>query len=82
MNPKIDREVLGLGAEEADFWEKKTKAEFALWAEDKSACDAAGMNNFYGLQRFASCLGWFPGCFYPKEAAKETNGILIPCDCR
>ena len=51
MNPKIDREVLGLGAEEADFWEKKTKAEFALWAEDKSACDAAGMNNFYGLQQ-------------------------------
>ena len=31
MNPKIDRELLGLGREEAERWEKTVKAEFAIW---------------------------------------------------
>ncbi len=53
MNPKIDREFLHLSPEEADRWEKKTKAEFALWADDKRACDATGMNNFYAMQQLA-----------------------------
>lgn len=74
MNPKIDREVLRLGAEEADFWEKKTKAEFALWAEDKSACDAAGMNNFYGLQQLCF-MSWLVSgdVFILKKQRKETK---------
>ncbi len=58
MNPKIDRELLGLGREEAERWEKTVKAEFAIWAEDKTACDATGMNNFYSMQQLAF-ISWF-----------------------
>lgn len=53
MNPKIDREFLGLSREEAEKWEKTVKAEFAIWADDKIACDATGMNNFYSMQQLA-----------------------------
>ncbi len=53
MNPKIDREFLHLSSEEAEKWEKLVKAEFAIWAEDKKACDATGMNDFYEIQQLA-----------------------------
>ncbi len=58
MNPKIDRELLGLSREEAEKWEKTVKAEFSVWAEDKTACDATGMNNFYSMQQLAF-ISWF-----------------------
>jgi lambda family phage portal protein len=53
LKSQIDREVLGLSAEQAEVWQKNTEREFALWAENKRACDATGMNNFYGLQQLA-----------------------------
>lgn len=53
LNPKINRDILGITAEDAETWEKNTKAEFALWANDKNACDAIGMNDFYSLQQLA-----------------------------
>lgn len=53
MNPKIDRELLKLSREEAEKWEKTVKAEFAIWADDKRACDATGINNFYSMQQLA-----------------------------
>lgn len=53
LKSRIDREVLGLTPEQAEAWQKTTEREFALWAENKRACDATGMNNFYGLQQLA-----------------------------
>lgn len=53
LKSRIDREVLGLMPEQAEAWQKITEREFALWAGDKRACDATGMNNFYGLQQLA-----------------------------
>lgn len=51
LNPRIDRDILGLTAEQAEAWEKKTKAEFALWANKKRNCDATGINDFYEMQQ-------------------------------
>ncbi len=53
LKSRIDREVLGLTPEQAEEWQKTTEWEFNLWAKDKRACDATGMNNFYGLQQLA-----------------------------
>lgn len=53
LKSRIDREVLGLTPEQAEAWQKTTEREFNLWAENKRACDATGMNNFYGLQQLA-----------------------------
>lgn len=53
LKSRIDREVLGLTPEQAEAWQKTTEREFALWAENKRACDATGINNFYGLQQLA-----------------------------
>lgn len=57
LKSRIDREVLGLTAEQAEAWQKTTEREFAIWAENKRACDATGMNNFYGLQQLA-LISW------------------------
>lgn len=53
LNPKINRETLGLSAEDAETWEKNVKAEFSMWAGNKRACDATGMNDFYEMQQLA-----------------------------
>jgi len=57
LKSRIDREVLGLSPEQAEKWQKDTEREFSLWASDKRACDATGMNNFYGLQQLA-LISW------------------------
>ena len=54
---RIDREVLGLSPDQAERWQKETEREFSLWASNKRACDATGMNNFYGLQQLA-LISW------------------------
>ena len=55
LKPKsrIDRDRLGLSPEDAEAWQKKAEAEFALWANNKHACDATGVNNFYSMQQLA-----------------------------
>lgn len=49
----IDREILGISKEAAQKWQKKTEAEFKMWAEKSVNCDALGVNNFYELQSTA-----------------------------
>lgn len=53
LKSSIDRTVLGLSPEAAQEWQKRTEAEFALWAGRKQNCDAIGMNNFESLQQLA-----------------------------
>lgn len=53
LKSRVDREVLGLTADQAEELQKTIEREFSLWAENKRACDATGMNNFYGLQQLA-----------------------------
>ena len=53
LKSRIDREALGLSAAAAEQWQKDTEREFAIWARNKQACDATGINNFYGLQQLA-----------------------------
>lgn len=47
--PKIKYQLLGMTSEEAEEWNKKTAAEFDLWAGSK-LCDIRKRNNFYDLQ--------------------------------
>lgn len=53
----INRDVLGLSEDQAAAWERRTQAEFALWANKKMACDYTGVNNFNGMQQLAA-LSW------------------------
>ena len=57
LKSTINRDLLGMTQEAAEAWQKRTEAEFALWAERKDACDATGVNDFYGLQQLAM-LAW------------------------
>ena len=64
--PRIKADDLGLSAEAAREWNRRTKQEFELWANDLS-CDFYGRNNFFELQRIAywneltdgDCFGLF-----------------------
>ena len=53
LKSRIDRQVLGLTPEQAEAWQNQTEREFSLWASSKRACDATGMNTFFGLQQLA-----------------------------
>ena len=57
LKSTIDRETLGMTQEQAEAWQKRVQAEFDLWARRKQACDATGVNNFYGMQQLV-CLAW------------------------
>lgn len=57
LKSTINRELLGMTPETAEMWQKRTEAEFALWAERKNACDATGVNDFYGMQQLVM-LSW------------------------
>lgn len=50
---KIDRDFLGMTADQADAWQRKAEKEFALWAENRGMCDALGLNDFYEIQQVA-----------------------------
>ncbi len=55
LNPRPDKDILGLTSEEAKEWQKRVKAEFNLWASKKRNCDSTSMNDFYEMQQL---------CFY------------------
>lgn len=57
LKSTIDRDTLGMTKEQAEAWQRKAQAEFALWAERKQTCDATGLNNFYGMQQLVA-LSW------------------------
>lgn len=57
LKSTIDREVLGMTQEQAEAWQRRTQAEFNLWASRKQACDATGVNTFYGIQQLVA-LAW------------------------
>lgn len=57
LKSAIDRKTLGMTEEQADEWERITETEFALWADEKGACDATGMNDFYSIQQLCM-LSW------------------------
>lgn len=53
LKSTIDYTTLGMTQEQAEEWQRRTEAEFRLWAANKRTCDATGMNDFYGLQQLA-----------------------------
>jgi lambda family phage portal protein len=53
LKARVKARDLGITDEQADALNKEIEEEFALWAEDKCACDAIGMNDFYELQQTA-----------------------------
>ena len=57
LESRVQREILGWTPEHAEEWQKKTELEFSLWADSKRACDATGVNNFYGIQQL-SLVSW------------------------
>lgn len=57
LKSAVSREILGLSPEAAKNWQRKTEAEWKLWAGKKQNCDAIGMNTFLGLQQL-TLLSW------------------------
>lgn len=62
LNPRPDRDILGLTPEQTKEWERKVKAEFRIWAEHKRNCDSTAMNDFYEIQQL---------CFYSWLASGD-----------
>lgn len=56
LKPTIDREILGITAEQAQKLEKQIEREWRLWAESTD-CDIERIDTFYELQQLAF-LNW------------------------
>lgn len=76
LDPKINREFLGLSSKEAEEWQRHVKMEFSLWADKKSACDATGMNNFYSMQQLALISWLMSGDVFALRKEKEATQEL------
>lgn len=73
LKSKIDHVTLGMTPEAAAEWQRHTEAEFALWANNKRACDATGVNDFYSIQQLA-LTSWLTSgdCFIVMKQYKPT----------
>ncbi len=65
LQAAVDQDVLGLTPEQAKEWQKRTEAEFRLWAGKKQNCDAIGMNNIEGLQQLGLKSWLMSGDVFP-----------------
>ena len=81
LKSTIDRETLGMTKEQAEAWQRRTQAEFALWANRKQACDSTGVNNFYGLQQLVM-LSWPMSGDVFALVKRETPTPLMPYSLR
>lgn len=61
LNARINADILGFDrdtqSEEIEGIERHIEQEFKLWATDKKACDATGVNDFYSIQQLAM-ISW------------------------
>ena len=77
----INRERLGMTQEAAEAWQKRTEAEFDLWASRKNACDATGVNDFYSIQQLCMTASLLSGdAFVLLKHYKRTD--LLPYSLR
>lgn len=80
MRPGIQAELLGMSPEAAQEWNKRTEAEFRLWAERKENCDALGINNLYQMQQ-VTLMQWFMSgdvfCLIQRDDATPTNPYTL-----
>ena len=76
LKSTIDRDVLGMTKEQAEAWQRKTQAEFALWANRKQACDSTGVNNFYGLQQLVMLAWPMSGDVFALVKREETTPLM------
>lgn len=81
LKAKIDHVTLGMSPEAAARWQRHTEAEFALWANNKRACDATGVNDFYSIQQLA-LTSWLTSgdCFVAMKQYEPTP--LMPYSLR
>jgi len=75
LKSSIDRETVGLSPEAAKEWQRRTEAEFRLWAGRKDACDAIGMNNFDSLQQLALSSWLMSGDVFPLFKRRPPDHI-------
>ena len=75
LKPAVDREILGLTPEASKDWQRRTEAEFRLWASRKDACDATGMNNFDSLQQLALVSWLMSGDVFPMITRRVPDRI-------
>ena len=80
LSAKIDRKALGLTSEQAAEWQRNVEKEFALWAENRLACDSMGLNDFNELQQIALSAWLLSGdvfCLFKTGKAMATNPYTL-----
>lgn len=76
LKARISREALGLTQKQADLWEKRTEAEFSLWASKKYGCDATGVNDFYAMQQLCFISWLLSGDSFVLIKQQEASNLF------
>lgn len=79
LSAQIDFETLGMTAEQAREWEKKTEREWLLWSSG-NWCDAERRQNFYQLQSLVTISALLSGDVFVALPLAKTKGC--PYDLR
>lgn len=77
-SPRPDYRLLGISAEEATEWRRKTKAEFNLWANSVD-CDLYRKHNFYDMQDIAFIASLVDGDSWAAVKYRKPIGDAIYC---
>ena len=51
LKSEIARDILGMDEEPAKTWQRRTEAEFGLWADRRENCDALGLSTFAEIEQ-------------------------------
>lgn len=73
--PRPAYKLLGITAEQAEEWSRKTKAEFNLWASS-TKCDIYGRNNFYDMQDIAYMSYAVDGDSFALFKFRESDSLM------
>ena len=65
LKSTVNTDVLGISPDTAKAWQKKTEAEWNLWAGKKQNCDALGLSSFAELQQLALVSWLLSGDTFP-----------------
>lgn len=82
LKSRVNRKVLEMTDEEADTFERHVEEEFSLWAENKNACDATGMNDFYSMTQLVLVTQCLSGDAIVLPRYEEEASSLLPYSLR
>lgn len=81
MQPRVDRDALGISSDQADELQKQITREWNIWANNPRAVDALGISNFSDIQRLVLTSWLLSGDVFIVMQQKQPT-LMMPYSSR